>query len=191
MTATATAHGFDVAVAIVLLLEGVDSDPAADRGGRTRYGISIWTWRRHLVLTGRARTTSIETLDLATAAAIYRRDYWNAGWCEHMEWPLSLVHFDSMVQHRKAASLLQDVVGAVPDGIIGPRTLEAVNALDPSDVAEDLLWRRLYYYRALLLADDSQHAFAEGWMGRLYDLRGFAFGRRELPRPLTATDRRA
>lgn len=176
------APGFFEAVAIVLRLEGVDSDHPADRGGRTRYGISAWAWRRHLVLTGQPTDRPIEELDLEEAVAIYRRDYWNAGWCEAMEWPLSLVHMDSMVQHRKAVALLQDVAGAATDGILGPRTLEAVQAADPDDLAEELLWRRLAYYRELLLSDRTQAPFGPGWIGRMHDLRHFALGRWSAPR---------
>jgi hypothetical protein len=59
---------------------------------------------------------------------IYLHDYWLAGRCDRMPWPVSLAHFDACVNTgvTQAAKFLQRTVSTRDDGLIGPLTLGAL-----------------------------------------------------------------
>ncbi|MBI5236243.1 MAG: hypothetical protein HY886_08345 [Deltaproteobacteria bacterium] len=85
---------FDRAIAFVLKWEGGYVNDPRDPGGETKYGISK---RAYPML-------NIKDLELEDAKTIYKKDYWLKAGCGKLEWPLSLVHFDTAVNmgHSRA-----------------------------------------------------------------------------------------
>ena len=69
--------------------EGVDSDAAADKGGRTRYGISQ----------AAHPNVDVPRLTLAQARAIYYQEYWLAAGCDRLLPALAVAVFGGAVQH--------------------------------------------------------------------------------------------
>lgn len=91
------------AIAFVLRWEGGLANDPDDPGGLTNMGIS---------------KRSYPDLDIAhltrdQAVAIYQRDYWQASGADKLDWPLSLMHFDTAVNCgvSRANQLLQDSGG--------------------------------------------------------------------------------
>jgi len=172
---------FPLSLQFVRSVEGGWSNDRRDRGGATQFGISD---ARDGVIDGMTDTdgdgrpdTRIADLTEAQAAAIYRRDYWDAGRCGEMGPVAALLLFDSLVQHRPrtAAGLLQASVGADPYGVIGPKTLAAAlrrEATARERLLIEFLGRRAALYRDLSL-QPSQAAFFRGWMNRLFLLQQF------------------
>jgi lysozyme family protein len=64
----------------------------------------------------------------------------------------------------------QIVVGATPDGILGPLTLNAINAYDPRLFINGLCDARLNFMRGLRTWD----TFGAGWSARVQDLRTYS-----------------
>lgn len=150
-------------------IEGGYVNDVTDRGGETKYGISARTYPN----------VDIKNLTMDQATDIYWRDYWQANYCGALPAPLALALFDAVVQHqpRSAGSLLQQALGVLGDGIIGPQTITAARQACTRDgghaVLADLLARRAQFYAGLVTANSSQARFLHGWMRRLFLLHAF------------------
>jgi lysozyme family protein len=71
-----------------------------------------------------------------------------------------------------AAKLAQLVVGATPDGQIGPRTVVALNAYDPDRFVMAYALAKIARYRDIVSRDRTQQKFLLGWINRT--LKGVA-----------------
>jgi lysozyme family protein len=148
-----------------------------DPGGPTNWGITQATsdsWHSKKGLT----RIPVSQLRRNTAELIFWEEYWMRGRCDRMPWPLSAVHFDSMVQHGRGPALLQEALnlrgaGLRVDGVIGPATLAVAAPPERAEQhAELLLARRLLYYPTLTNYESN----ARGWTRRMLDLHRLALG---------------
>jgi lysozyme family protein len=150
-TRTLEPHLLDV----LLKHEGGLVDNPRDPGGLTNLGISL----RSYPWLGRE---GIAALSQEQAGRIYRRDYFDAVRAAEMPPEIALAALDAAVNQgatwtRRA---LQVAAGARPDGIIGPKTLKAVQA--PGVLEKFLLLRSDRYVQ-----NKNFDAFGKGWMRRL------------------------
>lgn len=150
---------------VILKAEGGYVHDPDDRGGATNKGVTQKTydsWRKSELLPVRP-VKEIQDVEVET---IYRQDYWFAGRCDALAWPVSLVHFDACVNHGvgRASKMLQDAAGVAVDGKVGPKTIAAVNA-DPAGVVKRYLEERERFYR--LIGIGNQGKFLKGWLARL------------------------
>jgi lysozyme family protein len=122
----------------------------------TKYGISAAAYP----------ALDIANLTEAEAASIYQRDYWARIQGDSLPPALALVVFDAAVNSGVSQSVqwLQVVVGATPDGVIGPETLAAVQAWSgtASDLCAEVLAQRI----AALGDDANWNTFGLGWSRR-------------------------
>lgn len=65
-----------------------------------------------------------------------------------------------------AIKLAQVVVGTTPDGVVGPKTVAAINAMDPDLFVARYALARLSRYAAIVTKDKSQLKFLLGWVNR-------------------------
>src|SRR3990167_5856646 len=155
---------FDKALTFSLKWEGGDkiTDDPDDAGGLTKYGISK---RAHLDL-------DIANLTHEQAAEIYKNDYWIAGGCEAMPFPVNMAHFDACVNHgiRNATKILQRAAGVLDDGRIGPRTMNGIMSMDPYLMAIAMITERNRFYHLIVEANQTQAKFLRGWLNRTADL---------------------
>lgn len=150
---------FDEAFTRVIDIEkGYVNDPL-DPGGETKYGISKRQYP----------SEDIPNLTLERAKLIYQFDYWGPAGCDAVPDALKFPLFDMAVNQgvKTAIKALQHAVHEVEDGILGPRTLRAIQ----STYIHQLLFRftaaRLVAYTK---ATDAQWArFGRGWIRRVAD----------------------
>lgn len=160
---------FAASLAFVLEREGGFVHDPDDRGGATKYGITLGTLQR---ARGRPVTVDdVRALRVSEAAAIYERDYWRACHADRIvgERPcLALCHFDAAVNHgiQQATRFLQRALGVDPDGVVGPLTLRAVATCDESLTVAAYLRQRAAFFRALAERNASQKKFLRGWLAR-------------------------
>lgn len=134
---------------------GYVNDPR-DPGGETKYGIAK---RFH-------PDEDIANLTLKRAREIYHRDYWLAAGCQHLDWPVAYVFFDAVVNMGigTAVRLMQEALGEVADGIVGPRTRRAMQRQGGD---RELIVRfqaeRALYYASRLHFD----RYGKGWLRRV------------------------
>lgn len=67
---------------------------------------------------------------------------------------------------KVAVKLLQSVVGATPDGVFGPRTLEAVNQCDERLFLSQFTLAKIARYAAICNKNRQQTKFLLGWVNR-------------------------
>lgn len=157
-------NDFDEALSFSLKWEGGDAvtNHPADKGGLTKWGIS------------QAANPDLDIANLTyeDAQRIYRERYWVPGGCDVLPYPVNITHFDACVNHRMstAVKLLQRGAGALADGVLGPKTLSAVQAMNPHLLAIAMITERERYYRGIVENDPTQAVFLRGWLNRAADL---------------------
>lgn len=150
---------------------GFVNDPA-DRGGATKFGITIGTYSRWL---GRpASVEEVKKMPLNAAIEIYESNYWK---------PLGLdkVHhdgvacaiFDQGVNRgiTTIARAVQKIVRTTVDGHVGPKTLAAINGYDSEELIEAIACNAEATYKAIAAKNPSQKRFLKGWLNRANHLR--------------------
>jgi len=133
---------------------GLVSNPA-DPGGLTRYGISQRSYP----------DVDIRNLTEADARAIYQRDFWNVLGADQYDGAIGFQLFDIAVNSgvRNAARMLQRAVGAVDDGVVGPKTRAAVAAMPVPAVLLKLNAERIEFYTG----NQNWLTFGKGWSNRV------------------------
>ncbi len=164
---------FQRALAFVLKAEGGYTNHPADRGGPTNKGILQREYDQYRRDKG-LPAADVRNIPSTEVADIYLHDYWLAGRCDRMPWPVSLAHFDACVNTghlSQAAKFLQRTVGTRSDGLIGPLTLGALTAAvereSPGALAGRLARQRIAFYRELAKRDPERRAFLKGWLNRV------------------------
>lgn len=167
-------------IAHIMVSEGGYVNNPADRGGPTKFGITLATlaaWRGYPVNAG-----DVEALTDAEALKIYRRRYLEDTHIEKIpNAELRAVILDAAVNHgpKAAIRMLQLALGCPADGVLGPGTLAAVPYLEPRRVAVRQLAQRARFYGRMIsknLTDADKDGipdnteFAAGWMDRVADL---------------------
>ena len=170
----------DEIISKVLEREGSKyTDDPADRGGPTKFGITLRSWREHIgnpFVTG----DDLKAINEHQARSFYRYRYIIRPNFDRIEDDhLQELVVDSGVHHgtRRAAKWLQRVVGVRQDGIIGDITLGAVNAADPRSLYLRIVSYRIRLFGRLVSRDPElakarqagfnlQAKFMSGWANR-------------------------
>ena len=153
---------FDACLQLVWQFDGLKDDHAPGEVFATSYGVTEFTWadaRRHGLV-----DKDIEDATKDDCANILHVMYYNACKCSSL-WPGDnlMVFNDSVVTGvGHTAKLLQRVVGAEQDGVIGPNTLKLANGMRAVDLIEKLRVADEIYYAALRNAP----LFLRGWTRR-------------------------
>jgi lysozyme family protein len=136
------------------------NDPK-DAGGRTQYGIAE---RSNPAAWADNKVTEEE------ARAIYLRKYISGPGFDRIADP-KLHHFlcDFGVHSGPGIAIkyLQRAIGVPDDGVLGPRTLEAVNNFDAGLLLKRLVAERAKMIARLVAKNPSQVRFLVGWMNRI------------------------
>ncbi len=146
---------FDQAFAAILEHEGGFVRNPADPGGATKYGISKRSYP-HL---------DIEHLTIEQARSIYLRDYWGPAGCDAVPDGIKFDLFDMAVNAgpRTAIRALQRALEEADDGIIGPRTLQALSTMPSARLIARFNGHRLDHMASL----PHWPAFGRGWARRI------------------------
>lgn len=152
----------------VLKAEGWDryTDHPADRGGPTKWGITLRAWGEYL---GQEMTPAdVRAITETGAREFYRKRYVVDPHFHHLPAKLMALIVDCGVNHgtRCATKWLQRAVGVKQDGILGPITLAKVQAAEPFRTYVLVCAFRIKLYGRLVSRDHSQAVFAAGWNNR-------------------------
>ena len=121
----------------------------------TKYGLAAMTYP----------TLDIRNLTLDQAKAIYKRDWWDKLGMDKYPPALAYQMFDASINHGsgRAIQFVQKAVGAKADGIIGSKTLAAIDALDKNDLLLLFLAERLQYFTEV----KTWKTYCTGWTRRV------------------------
>lgn len=145
------------------------TDVAADRGGQTYAGIARnfhphWSGWRYV------DAGSLEAAELTQSVReFYKTEFWDRMKGDDIQ-PQAVAEtiFDFGVNAGLGTSvkLAQLVVGVLPDGGVGPKTLAALNGFDPAEFAARLAIAKIKRYAEICNRDRSQSKFLLGWVNR-------------------------
>ena len=155
MQTTTPIARFDAAFKALIDHEGGYVNHPKDPGGETRFGITKRSYP-HL---------NIRDLTLDDARAIYRRDFWDRLQCDALPLAARFQVFDAAVNSGpgNAARWLQAAAGVAQDGIIGPATRQAVDAMHPAALVARFNAARLLFMTSL----STWPTFSRGWARRI------------------------
>lgn len=157
---------FQKALEFVLHHEGGYVSHPRDPGGITNLGVTKAAYEEYL---GRS-VTEQEMRDLAPDDVIdfYKKKYWDVVKGDELPSGVDYAVFDFAVNSGpgRAARTLQECVGAVKDGSIGPKTLEMVSSRNAVELSRDLCDKRLEFLQGL----PHFSTFAKGWTRRVLEV---------------------
>jgi lysozyme family protein len=178
---------FQHAVVIVLRHEGGFVDDPADPGGATNFGISLRLARQLGDLDGDGEldldldgdgdvdADDIRKLSREQAIGIYRSQWWE----KYRYWLLpqaaAVKTFDLSVNmgSRQAHLCLQRALRAAglilaEDGVLGPKTVTAVETVGPLILLPAFRAEAAGFYRALVARRPASEKHLAGWLNRAY-----------------------
>lgn len=153
---------------------GFANDPA-DRGGATNKGVTIATFEAYCKAKSLPRP-NVERLKRMTDDEwldILKTMFWD-------RWQAD------KIKSQKLANILVDwvwgsgvygikipqrILGVNQDGIVGNKTLEALNAQDPDKLFQVIYEARKKYLNDITISRPINKRFLKGWLNRLEDIR--------------------
>ena len=161
---------FDEVFSKTIEFEGGYSTDHADKGNwtggeigsgelkGTKYGISARAYP----------TLDIKNITIEQAKELYRKDYWNPIKGDQLNGDIGFHIFDFAVNAGvgPASRAAQAIAGAQVDGVIGPKSVAAINAVDEVEFIARLLGSRL----SRMTVANTWGAHGKGWARRIATL---------------------
>lgn len=147
---------------LVLKSEGGFVNHPSDPGGMTNLGVTKRVWEEY---TGHeADEKTMRGLTPEKVAPLYEQRYWRPCYGEVLFRGLDFLCFSFGVNAGcgRSVKLLQQSLGVVPDGIIGPRVMQKLRESNIADVIKGFSESRREYYRSL----KNFSVFGKGWLSR-------------------------
>ena len=153
---------FRSALQHVLQSEGGFVNHPSDPGGMTNLGVTARTWEDWIG--HKPSEKEMRELTPEKVAPLYKRKFWDAIRGDDLPSGVDYCVFDCAVNSGpgRAAKFLQELVGVKPDGGIGPVTLAAVKAADPTELINKYAEKRLQFWQGL----PTFKTFGKGWTRR-------------------------
>lgn len=146
---------FNASFAALIGHEGGYTWHAADPGGETKYGISKRAYP----------SEDIKGMTLDRARVLYLHDYWAPAGCDVVPDGIKFDLFDMAVNAgvKAAVKCLQRASGETDDGVLGPRTIQAVQSMPAPRLSARFNGYRLEHLSGL----PTWPAFGKGWARRI------------------------
>lgn len=159
---------FDKIFSYMLFVEGGYSNDKNDKGGETTWGVTKDEARRN------GYNGSMKNLTKDFAENIYLKKYYLGNKLDKItDDRVALSIFDWAVNSGrrgiKKAQIVANKFGAnlVIDGIIGNKTLEAINSINPEAFLKEYHKMQRTFYKNLAAKDSTQEDFLKGWLNRV------------------------
>lgn len=152
----------------VLKWEGGFVNHPNDKGGATNKGVTLSTFRKYF---GKTKTVNdLKNITNEQWQYIFKKGFWD-------RWKADLIKNQSIAEllvdwlynsGTWGIKYPQQVLGVVPDGVVGPKTIAAINNYSSQAELFYKLWnRRKKHYEDIVKRNPSQKVFLKGWMNRL------------------------
>jgi len=146
----------------VLLREGGVSD-VGDGKGETRWGQTPgWLSAHKLPVPQSQEDAALNYAQWITQTGLFHAALVDDALTD------ALIDYAVHAGEARAIRSLQSAIGARPDGVIGPQTRLAIEHMDRSKAAQQVIADRLKHMGVLITADPEMYArFAKGWLARV------------------------
>lgn len=157
----------------ILSFEGGFVNDKDDLGGATNKGVTIATWKK--VGYDKDGDGDIDVADLKLISdedavnAVLRPHYWNRWKADEIEsQSLANILVDWVWgSGAHGIKIPQRMLGVEMDGVVGPKTLAALNATDHKEFFRELKRERAKFFERICEARPTNKKFQKGWMRRL------------------------
>ena len=160
-------ENWDESFAAVLKHEGGFVNHPKDPGGMTNLGVTQRAWEAYL----NRDVTEAEMRGLTPDAVkpFYKAMYWDKIKGDQLPSGADYAAYDLAVNSGvgRASKYLQEIAGVTADGVIGPKSLEAIKACDPQELADALCNKRLDFLKRL----PTFATFGKGWSRRVAEVK--------------------
>lgn len=150
----------NVAIVKTLHNEGGFVNNPDDRGGPTNMGITQ----------ADMPNVDIKTISIAQAEAYYVEHFWKQFYSQIESQDITNKLFDMgfLFGVGTATIFLQTCLSIEPrDGIVGPHTLEAINAAEPVSLLTAFKSILVTHALGIGAKDETQRQFVKGWLARI------------------------
>ena len=151
---------FQECLELILKAEGGWVNHPSDPGGETNLGVTKRVWEEYV---GHP-VESLKKLTKEDVAPLYEQKYWRPCYGEVLPRGLDFFCFSFGVNAGcgRSVKLLQQSLGLVSDGIIGPRVMQKLRESNIADVIKGFSESRREYYKSL----KTFPIFGRGWLNR-------------------------
>lgn len=141
-------------------------DPGNWTGGKV--GIGVLKGTKYGISAAQYPSLDIANLTLDQAQGIYKPDYWDKVSGDLIPDAIAGALFDTAVNEGPATAIhaAQKALGIPADGVAGPQTIAALNAVSISKFARAFAIFRIVQYSTMQLWSEDH----DGWVGRVIDL---------------------
>lgn len=154
--------------------KGYANDPD-DLGGPTMCGVTLATYTEYCRRRGYPRPTTkqLKEIKYADWLQILKTmfwDTWKADMINNESVALMLVDF-VWGSGKYGITVPQQILGVKADGIVGPKTLAAVNGGNQKAIFDALKSGRKAYYERICNTRPANRKYLKGWLNRLNDIK--------------------
>jgi lysozyme family protein len=173
---------FNLAIPLILKLEGGFVDNKNDIGGATNFGVSLrWLKAQGLLenLELQDRTQDevqvVKDLTADDAKALYKTYFWNPNNYDSINSQMIAEKIFNMTVNmgaRRSHLIVQNCLGFTSeqrDGLMGAKTIAEVNAAASAPFVVALQNMQAAFYRQLVAVNPKLQPFLQGWLNRSYD----------------------
>lgn len=149
---------------------GIANDPA-DSGGATMVGVTIGTYcdyckRKRLPIPSESTLSTLSYSEWNEILKTMFWDRWQADQIADQRVAEMLVDW-VWTSGSYGITIPQRLLGVKPDGIVGPKTLDAVNLRDSAELFESLKRERIAYTNRICQSRPANAKFRSGWLRRI------------------------
>lgn len=162
-------------VPFILKWEGGFVDDPDDLGGATNRGVTIGTYATYCKKKGYPAPTveRLKNLSEKDWAEILKTLYWD-------RWKADDIKSQSVANILvdwvwasgvNGIKIPQQVLGVTVDGIVGTKTLAALNARNPKELFEKIKEARVQFIEDICRKRPANNKFKKGWLNRINNLQ--------------------
>ncbi|MFK2681147.1 glycoside hydrolase family 108 protein [Bacteroides fragilis] len=162
-------------VPFILRWEGGFVNDPDDLGGATNRGITIGTYETYCKKKGYPAPTveRLKNLSEKDWAEILKTMYWD-------KWKADQITNQSVANilvdwvwasGANGIKIPQRLLGVTVDGIVGVKTLSALNSRNPKELFEEIKKARIKFIDDICNARPANNKFKKGWLNRINDIQ--------------------
>ena len=157
----------------LLVLEGGFAILKNDKGGATKYGVTLQTWKEFGYDKNEDGVIDVEDIKLLTpedAKKIAKKifwDYFKADQIKNQTIAEFICDWGYNSGRTTIAKKVQSMLGLKVDGIFGTTTISKINSSNQQNLFNELKQSRLEFVKNIVAHDPTQERFYKGWVNRI------------------------